>query len=252
MERTHWWFRGRREVLAVLLRGITAVEDKSILEIGCGSGGNLVYLFERFRYRVGLDADDDALRFARRKLEGNADIVRGDANRLGISDGSFDCVALLDVLYHARVTDVDAVLRDVHRLLKPGGYILITDGAYDFLSGRHSASVNSARRFTRKDLCASLDAAGLGIVKASYWGLLLFLPLFLKRVLFERAFPARSYEQADEHFGLVRIPVMDTILYYLIKVETWLLPHSDLPFGASICVLAQKPQLMRGAKAIFR
>jgi SAM-dependent methyltransferase len=224
----------------VLLRRITAIEDKSILEIGCGSGGNLVYLFERFRYRVGLDADDDALRFAHRKLEGIGDIVRGDANRLGISDGSFDCVALLDVLYHARVTDVDAVLLDAQRLLKTGGYILITDGAYDFLSGRHSVSVNAARRFTRKNLCASLEAAGFGVVKASYWGLIFFFPLFLKRVLLERAFSNRSDEQHEGHFDLVRIPVVDTVLYYLVKAETWLLPHTDLPFGASICILARK------------
>lgn len=208
-----------------------------MLEIGCGTGGNLKYLFSDFGTRTGLEFNPEAAQYARQKGE-NFTVVEGDANVPPFDDAEFDCVALLDVLYHQKIKNVDALLEHVHRMLKPRGVVLVTDGAYDFLASKHSKAVESARRFTKPGLTNHLVNQGFQINKASYWGTGLFFPLFAKRVIFDRLFPSK--DEQHESYDLVQVPVVDSLLYASIVAEIPLLRLMGLPFGASICALAQK------------
>lgn len=116
LEENYWWFKARRNILSVFLDLIENKESKTILEIGCGTGGNLKYLFNKFRYRIGLEYNDEAISFAKNKLPINTEIVKGDANCLNVPEKSADCVALLDVLYHKNIKNVDNVLLQVNKI----------------------------------------------------------------------------------------------------------------------------------------
>jgi len=188
LEKDYWWFRARRNILSIFLDKIESKETKTILEIGCGTGGNLNYLFNEFKYRIGLEYDDDAISFAKKRCLSNTKILKGDANNLNLPDESVDCIALLDVLYHKNIKNVDNVLLQVNKTLKKAGHLLITDGAYSFLQGTHSKSVDSARRFTKKELIAKLKKENFRIIKISYWGIAIFIILFIKRVIIETLF----------------------------------------------------------------
>lgn len=236
-EDNHWWFRGRREILSVFLSYIKNVESKSILEVGCGTGGNLKYLFKQFNRLVGIDNDSYALELAKKKLVEKADIKFGDANNLLFPPNTFDCVALLDTLYHVKINNPSKVLSDVYRILKPNGYLLISDGAFNFLAGRHSQAVNSARRFTKNKLVTYLNDADYRIIKTSYWGFSLFFLLFFKRTLFERIIKPKNDENK---LDLISIPIIDSLLYFTLYCEKIILGKINLALGASVAVLAQK------------
>ena len=103
MEKDHWWFKARRNILAVFLNNIEKTGEKTILEIGCGTGGNLIYLFQNFKKRIGLEINETAIKYARRKEIENTKIIKGNANNLDIKLKPVDCVALLVVLYHENI-----------------------------------------------------------------------------------------------------------------------------------------------------
>jgi SAM-dependent methyltransferase len=239
-EASHWWFRARRAVLSTFLAIIPRRDEKIVLEIGCGSGGNLQLLFRDFRQRVGLDRSAHAIAYARRKAHPGDWIVCGDANRLAFPPAAFDCVALLDVLCHRAIRDPHDLLLQVREVLKPGGYVLVTDAAYAFLRGAHSCNVEATRRFTRQQLIALLHAAGFRVVRASYWGMVVFALLVLKRMVLERISSALGRRPGPQTFDVVEVPVVDSVLYAAVGVEALLLRYVSLPFGASVCVLGRK------------
>jgi SAM-dependent methyltransferase len=238
LEDRHWWFKGRRLVLKTFLKHIPEKDKKILLEIGCGTGGNLLFLFKDFQKRTGIDFDPIALKFAAAKVKQTETLLQGDANCIPMPENSFDCIAFLDLLSHRSVQDIDQVLRRCHGILKKNGYLLISDGAFAFLQGAHSRNVNAHRRFTRKELIAYLNNAGFQIVKASYWGGLLFFLLFLKRAIVEKLFPRKQHPSSS--FDLVPIPILDSLLYLSIILEIPFHLLGRLPFGASVAILAKK------------
>ncbi len=241
LETSHWWFRARRAVLRTLLEAVPHHEDKTLLEVGCGAGGNLHHLFGDFKKRVGLECNQHALRHAREKLRPGNGIVAGDANELPLPNESFDCVALIDVLYHRAIRDVDRVLHRVRAVLKPGGHVLVTDGAHDFLAGRHNMAVDSARRFTKGRLRTHLEGSGFDILKISYWGVLIFGLLFAKRVVAEPLVGLfRSAPPEPGSFDMLTVPLLDQVLFASVRAELPFLRGIGLPLGASVCALARK------------
>ena len=76
LEKDYWWFKARRNILSVFLNHIKKREEKTILEIGCGTGGNLKYLFQNFKKRVGLEINEVAIKYARRKRINNTNIIK--------------------------------------------------------------------------------------------------------------------------------------------------------------------------------
>jgi SAM-dependent methyltransferase len=237
-EETHWWFRARRNILSEFLTLVEKKDQKSILDIGCGTGGNLKLLFSEFLEIKGVDFDKKALLYASEKLAGNACLIQGDANSLPVLSDSVNCVALLDVLDHQNI-DVEKVLSNAHRVLKEDGYLLISDGAFNFLQGVHNKNVGAARRFTKQGIISSLKKQKFDIIKISYWGVTLFGILFIKRFIFEK-FPLFKNKTDTKQFDIVSIPVIDHILFYMVTVEKYILKRFSIPIGASIALLAKK------------
>ncbi len=156
VEREHWWFGGRREVVARLLeRRLPA--GASVIDIGCGTGFVLERIARRFD-AWGLEPDPSvraraAAEIAPRLLPGSSDDLSALAGR------RFDAVLLLDVIEH--VDDDAAALRGALAALSPGGFLLATAPAHPWLWSGHDVANEHRRRYTRATLADAHRRAGL-------------------------------------------------------------------------------------------
>jgi len=117
----------------LLLPHLRLGPDHRVLDVGCGYGSFLAYVHARSRCQIhGVDTDAGS-------LEGSlcahqADLRVGDLQQVGFPSGHFKLVALLQSLEHMR--DPLATLREVHRLLEPGGLLLVEVPNYGALLRR--------------------------------------------------------------------------------------------------------------------
>ena len=139
-----------------------------------------------------------------------------------------------DVLYHRAVGDHNQALIEFHRVLKPGGCLLLRLPAYNWLRGRHDEAIHTAYRFTASELRRALTAAGFGLEKLPYANTLLFALALAKRVM-ERAIPAPA--GSDVHSNP---PWQDALLSRALYPEARWLSHHTLPFGLTVIGLGGK------------
>lgn len=230
LEDRHWWFVGRRSIVASLLRGSGLSKDARLLDVGCGTGGNLGMLCE-FGQVIGAELDETAAQLARGR--GHAPIVRGKLpDSLPLSADSFQCITLLDVLEH--IDDDLTTLKTMNTLLATDGKLLITVPAFPFLWGAHDEAHHHHRRYRAKGLRRLLTDAGFEVTTLSYCNSWLFPAVAVVRLL-RRFFPAAN---AGVELSLPPAPV-NTLLAKLFSSERHLL-RAGLPFGVSLVVLAKK------------
>ncbi|MPZ16111.1 MAG: methyltransferase domain-containing protein [Chloroflexi bacterium] len=179
VEQKHWWYRGmRRNACALLRRYLSPGRTYAILDAGCGTGGTTLDLRE-FGAVTGIDISVDALSFASSRCVER--LVHGSIEQLPFSNGAFDVVTSFDVLYHRAVGDERRALVEFRRVLRPGGFALVRDPAFDWLRGAHDVGIHTVRRFTVGGLADRMREVGFEIVHASYANMLLFPLAVAKR-----------------------------------------------------------------------
>jgi SAM-dependent methyltransferase len=236
LEDDYWWFVGKRRIAETLIRDhVPDAGGVAVLDVGCGTGGLLNYLRRGSRTAFGLDLSDVALQFARqRRLDR---LAQASASFLPFASESFDLVTALDLLYHRWVADDGAALRECRRVLRPGGWLLVTDSAFPFLFGEHDVRYGGQRRYTTGDLRSRVEAAGFTIHKLSYANTL-FFPAVAAVRLWSRAFG--THGAGD--FMLRPLPGwLNGLLTAIYAMEASGLRWLSYPFGASVVCLAQKP-----------
>jgi SAM-dependent methyltransferase len=235
LEENFWWFRGRRDILGnILLPRLKQDKKLTLLDAGCGTGFNLKF-FEDLGTAFGCDFSEDALDFCRQR--GLKKLARADIQKPPFKDRSFDLIALLDVLYHKNIKNDVEVLREINRLLKNDGFLLLSDSAFKILSGRHDLAFHARERYRRKTLKIRLERAGFSLVRGSYFNFFL-LPAVLTIRLMENLAPLRNKPiQSDlQAVG----PWLNSVLYQILRFEAFLSRHINLPLGSSIVCLARK------------
>jgi SAM-dependent methyltransferase len=169
---THWWYRARREILCRLSDALCGdlPKDARILEIGCGTGHNLPMLAQ-FGEIDAIEIDETA---GARPASGWASrsARRRCPSSTGVEPGSYDLVAVLDVIEH--VEDDVAALKAIASALKPGGKILITVPAHQWMWSAHDVVNHHKRRYSKGTLTAALEKAGLEARKLRWFNSLLF------------------------------------------------------------------------------
>ena len=228
LQESHWWFRGRREILSDQLARLNLPRDGRILEVGCGPGGNLAMLAE-FGQVTGLEPDEPSRRHAEAAsgVTVHGGSLPGPLPDLG---APFDLVAAFDVIEH--LEDGRGAVAALGKLLKPGGRLLATVPAHPWLWGAHDVAAHHRRRYRRRDFLQLFEAAGLRVVRASYFNTLLFPPIALLRL-------ARG--GGGEGSDVVPAGPMNGLLTRVFASEKHLLRIGDLPFGVSLLVLAEAP-----------
>lgn len=231
LDSRHWWYRARRDILAALIsRAIVLPENARILEIGCGTGHNLVML-ARFGAVDAVEVDDAARAVASKRTGckiGSAPLP----DLAGVADVAYDLVAILDVLEHVEA-DRQA-LRSIARKLRPGGRILITVPAFQWMWSGHDVVNHHHRRYTRQTLKAAIADAGLKVELITYFNSLLF-PLAAAARLWGRL---RGKEDSDD--ALPPAPV-NALFETLFGLERHAIGRLPFPPGVSIAAVVSAP-----------
>jgi len=103
---------------------------KKIIDLGCGSGRHLIYLAKRGFDVYGFDISKHGIKIARdwlKKEKLGAGFKVGDVyKKLPYKDNSFDALISTQTLYHNRISSIRKLIREIERILKPGGLIFVT------------------------------------------------------------------------------------------------------------------------------
>jgi SAM-dependent methyltransferase len=235
VEGSHWWFAGRRRILESFVRRIVADLDlrarrPRILDVGCGTGANLEMLAQ-FGETEGVDVSADALAFCRAR--GLDQVKLGAAEQLPYADASFDLVTALDVVEH--LDDDLGGLREMRRVLRPGGRALLFVPAFMWLWGVQDDVSHHRRRYTLPQLTGRVRAAGFAVERATYANLTFFAPILAGRLLM-RATGARPASENN-----INVSALNGLLGHIFGAERfWFERGLNFPFGVSAVCVARR------------
>lgn len=235
LEDTHWWFVGRQKLaLSLIQQWITFTPRARILDVGCGTGGN-VQVLNRHACAMGLDISPIALDFARRRP--SLALVQGSGLTLPYAANTFELVTIFDVLYHRWITSDDRALSEIYRVLRPGGWLLVTDSALPILWSSHDEVYYARQRYTLKELRAKLAAVGFEQRVCSYANTLLLPVFFFVRLTMDWLPLAQNIDRQGSFPGW-----LNRLLTFVRGLEgVWLRRGGTLPIGSSLICLSQKP-----------
>jgi len=233
MEESYWWFVARRKLVCEFVDHLLLPDHSRLLDVGCGTGANLKAFSNTFE-RVGIDMSSAALDFC--KERGLESLVQAKVEKSGLEGNTFDVVTALDMLEH--VDDDMAALRELWRVARPGGFLLITVPAFGFLWSEHDEALHHRRRYTAAELESKLVASGFHVLRISYFLASLFVPVLAFRIV--QNLTKRGIEPQATHVSLP--PWANAVIVRLLDWERKVLRLVDkLPFGVSIIALAVKP-----------
>ncbi|GAA4709179.1 class I SAM-dependent methyltransferase [Sphingomonas lutea] len=228
LDQRHWWYRARREVVAALIRRLAPPPPGArILEVGCGTGHNLAML-ERFGTVDAVELDEEARAMAAKRLGR----VVHDAplpELKGISEGAYDLVGAFDVIEH--IDDDAAALASIAARLKPGGKLVMTVPAHQWMWSAHDVVNHHKRRYSKSALRRLIEGSPLTLEAVGYFNSLLFPVAVTERM----ASKLRGKENAD--LALPARP-LNLALERTFAAERHLIGRVPLPPGLSLFAVA--------------
>ncbi len=234
VEQEHWWYQGMAAITrAVFDHWLPARRDLRVLDAGCGTGVALATYLKEYGIASGVDLSPLALGFCQKRDLHR--LSRASLLDLPFAPASFDLITSFDVLYERAVSDDLTALRELARVLAPGGFLFLRLPAYDWLRGTHDEIIHTARRYTVRRIADLLRQSGLKPLHLTYANTLLF-PLAAAKRLLERLRPAHKAESDLE----MRMGRLNGILRGVLAAEAPWVSSRGLPFGLSVLALAQK------------
>ena len=232
-EREHFWFRGFRRFVAPLLdRAAAGRTDLRILDCGCGTGNNLALLRKHGR-AAGIDITFSGVAYAR--ANGERLVARASALTLPFSAESFDIVTSFDVIYAFDDQMAAQALSEMHRVLVPGGHLVLNVAALPALRGNHSVLGGEVQRYTRQGLRQHLERAGFRVERLTYTNAAI-LPIVAGVRFAQRL---GGHRESNREMTVPAAPV-NLALSGLLAAEAAALRFVDMPLGSSLLTLARK------------
>jgi SAM-dependent methyltransferase len=232
-EERQWWYAGMRAVTDALLREALPRDPAALpllVDAGCGTGQNLRHFASRAR-AFGFDLSAEALRFCRAR---GVAAARASVLALPLRARSVDVLTSFDVIYHGWVESDLGAVRELVRVLRPGGILVVRVPALMMLWGAHDEAVHSRHRYTVPELRRLFERAGLEVVRVTYCNSILFPVLALRRT-FDRWLARHG---SDVEF----LPApLEWLFLRFLRVEARLIGWGfGLPIGASVMALGRK------------
>ncbi|MDQ2724090.1 MAG: class I SAM-dependent methyltransferase [Actinomycetota bacterium] len=234
IERRHWWFQGRRRIVASVLRrhlGPPGGTARSVLDVGCGTG-EMVDMLRQFGTVTALDGAPEAVAYCRRRFGDQVDVRMGGVPESVAGMSGFDLVSAFDVIEH--LDDDRGALRTLRDALVPGGTLAVTVPAFMCLWGPHDELNGHRRRYTPRELREALVAAGLVVDRVSCFNTWLFPVVAGVRAVRRRRSPE---PRSDFHMPP---PIVNRMLVALLASEAPVVGAVSLPVGVSVLALAHR------------
>jgi len=231
VEAGNFWFRNRNRLIQWALRKYFP-EARSLLEIGCGTGfvlSGIEAAFPDFSLS-GTEVFDEGLAIAATRLKA-ASLYQMDARAIPF-DNEFDVIGAFDVLEH--IEDDRLVLGEMYRAVRPGGGIILTVPQHGWLWSKGDEYAHHHRRYTRRDLCEKVIAAGFRVARTTS-----FVTLLLPLMLVARRTSKGSAYDPNAEFNIR--PWQNEILERILAVERLAIRYSlSFPLGGSLLLVAYR------------
>ena len=231
-DRTNWWFIAKQRLaIDVFAR---ADGRGPILDIGCGTAGNVLALHDNgIEAVIGLDASVLGLEFARRRDKSLA-LVAALAEQLPIREGAAAGVVSMDVIEH--LADDVMALRHYAAAARPGAPIVLAVPAYKWAWSSKDDRLGHRRRYTKTRLQRAIVDAGLDVERITYFHSWLAVVSFFVRKTPLRRYAGDGRDEAGNAGARV-----NALLRGVGAMERVVLRYVDLPFGLSLFAVARVP-----------
>ena len=228
LDQRHWWYRARRQVLAALIRRLAQPPpNASILEIGCGTGHNLAML-SGFGQVDALELDEEVRAVAEGRL--GRQVMSAPLPELaGVPERHYDLVGAFDVIEH--IDDDRAALVSIATRLKPGGKLVVTVPAHQWMWSAHDVVNHHKRRYSQRELRRLIEGSPLRLERIGYFNSLLFPVAIAERM----SSKVRGKDDAD-----LKLPPapLNSALEKAFAAERHLIGRVPLPPGLSLFAVA--------------
>lgn len=223
MASDYFWFRAKLVLVERLLQLAQIPPAGRLLSAGAGTGEETAVL-GRYGDVVTLDAEPRALELIDRENHP----VRGDVQQLPFVSHSFDAACLFDVMEH--LPDDWAAVKELGRVLRPGGKLLLTVPAFPSLFSGHDRALGHYRRYYRSGLRQLLQ--DWEEITIGWWSAATF-PLFVASRLMNRKRDTLNYPQPPLW--------MNRLLYHWLALEAGAAGTRFSPlFGSSLYAVFRK------------
>lgn len=227
----------------IVLEGMSqplAREHCGYLDVGCSSGYMLKDVLAHFPnvQAMGADYFPAGLFQCHQRLP-DVPLFQMDLTCCQFPNDLFDAISCLNVLEHLQEDDL--AIRQLYRIVKPGGIIVITVPTMPGLYDMHDEAYGHLRRYDLNDLKKKISAAGFKIVRANYFGVFLY-PVFyaIKKMTKIRSRETDLEEKKRKAFVAIRATERCHFLEYLCELERMLGKQCAYPLGVRGYVIAEK------------
>jgi ubiquinone/menaquinone biosynthesis C-methylase UbiE len=231
-EDSHFFYLGNHALILGLIDKFTASQKRlKILDAGCGTGGLSRKLQQSGHLVSAVDNNSLAVNLAKKK---GVKAQKSSLDKLPFASNLFDVVVCIDVLYHKQIGNDLKALRELTRVLKKNGLIIIRVPALAQLASNHDKLVHTRERYQKEKLIKLINKTPLRIEKISFVNFCLFLPLLIK-VLYEKMLRIQVKSAVNKPS-----PVLNRILTKLLLLESAFLINYSWPLGIGLVVVARK------------
>jgi 2-polyprenyl-3-methyl-5-hydroxy-6-metoxy-1,4-benzoquinol methylase len=238
IEEQHFWFTTRRKLIFNLVRSAvrSLAPGYKVLEVGCGTGNVLGALGEACVSGsvFGMDRFIEGLSFA--KDRGRPGLLQGDAHAPPFAT-QFDIVGAFDVIEH--LPDDERILRDLHGMIRPGGKLILTVPAYQWLWSEFDELAHHCRRYHQAELQSKLRAAGFTSMFVSPFMMSILPLVWLHRR--KKTVPSKTNSSDIIGQEIRIVPFINALLRTILAIECFAVSRGvRLPFGTSIVAVATR------------